>query len=113
MQEMEKCSLNPGLVFLLLERRKEKKKGKERGTQGKCTWGECRAGQGRDRSLLKGRRIIKNQLEGQGEPEWARGAARRARAAFTYGPGQLGREVFTPGHSNCHNTMQLAANVEK
>lgn len=67
MQEMGKCSLNPDLFFLVLE----EKKGKERGTQGKCTWGESWASQGRD-SLLKGRRTIRDQLEQQGEPKQGR-----------------------------------------
>lgn len=51
---------------------------------------ECQAGQGRERSLLKGRRTIRDQLDQQGEPEKARGAAGRVRVVFTYDPGQLG-----------------------
>lgn len=86
-QEMGKCSLNPKLIFLLLEIKKEKK-GKE--DPGKMHLGEGQAGQGWERSLLKGRRTIRNQLDQQGEPERAQGAAGRERVVFTYDPGQLG-----------------------
>lgn len=48
MQEMEKCSLNPGLVFLLLERRKEKKKGKGKRDPGQMHLGRV-PGRSRER----------------------------------------------------------------
>lgn len=75
-QEMGKRSLNPELAFLLLDKIKEKK-GKE--DPGKMHLEECQAGQGREESLLKGRRTIRDQLDQQGEPERARGAAGRVR----------------------------------
>lgn len=84
---MGKCSLNPEFVFLLLEIKKEKK-GKE--DPGKMHLGGCQAGQEWERSFLKGRRTIRDQLDQQGEPERARGAAGRVRVVFTYDPGQLG-----------------------
>lgn len=86
-QEMGKRSLNPELAFLLLDKIKEKK-GKE--DPGKMHLEECQTGQGREKSLLKGRRTIRDQLDQQGEPERARGAAGRVRVVFTYDPGQLG-----------------------
>lgn len=52
--------------------------------------GEDQAGQGWERRLLKGRRTIRDQLDQQGEPERAQGAAGRVRVVFTYDPGQLG-----------------------
>lgn len=84
---MGKRSLNPELVVLLLEIKKEKK-GKE--DPGKMHPGEGQAGRGWERSLLKGRRTIRDQSDQQGEPERAQGAAGRVRVVFTYDPGQLG-----------------------
>lgn len=107
MQEMGKHSLNPDLVlFFLLLRENKKGKGKERGTEAKCTWPAQR-----DKSVLKGRRTIRDWLEQQGEPEWARGAAHRARRSLPKVQGSSG--VFTPGHGNCHNPTQLPPGVEK
>lgn len=104
MQEIGKCSLNPDLFSPLRVQKKRKGKGDSGQMHLGRTLGQSREGQ--------------KFVERQKDEERPAGAARSpgkgtGTVAFTYGPGQLGREIFTPGHGNCHNTMQLPADVEK